>query len=226
MEIAFVEKQSRIPQYLIDDAFRVGDFIETAGTKGIVEKISLRSVKLRHPRGMVFTIPYGDMGSIQNFSRDYIITKLDIRVRYDADIEKIRKLVKKIYKDLKNHEEIGPVLLGKIKSQGVKYMDDSAMVVRIKFTTIPGEQFIVRREVYKRIQESFRANGIEFAHKNVTVYLPPGPSEAGRQGATADRVGSSRTDQGRSSAEMIKAGAAAALEEPDLQSQNPSTAKQ
>ncbi len=159
--------------FLIDDAFRVGDFIEAAGTRGMVEYISLRSVKLRHPRGMVFTIPFGDMGAVQNFSRDYIITKLDVRVRYDADIDIIRKLIKRINLALQDHEEIGPKLLGKIKSQGVREMDDSAMIVRIKFKTPPGEQFIVRREVYKLIQESFKKHGIEFAYRNVTVYLPP-----------------------------------------------------
>ena len=159
--------------FLIDDAFRVGDYIETGGTKGMVEQISLRSVKLRHPRGMVFTIPFGDMGAVQNFSRDYIITKLDIRVRYDADIEKIRKIVKSIGKELEQNEEIGPVLLNPIKSQGIREMDDSAMILRVKFKTPPGEQFVVRREVYRRIQESFREHGIEFAHRNVTVYFPP-----------------------------------------------------
>jgi len=74
--------------------------------------------------------------------------------------------------------ERGPNLLDKIKSQGVKELDDSAMIMRLKFKTIPGEQFVIRREVFRMIQESFRENGIEFAHRNVTVYLPPG-EEAG-----------------------------------------------
>lgn len=52
-------------------------------------------------------------------------------------------------------------------------MDDSAMIIRVKFMTIPGEQFVLRREIYKMIQEEFRANDIDFAHRNVTVYLPP-----------------------------------------------------
>jgi hypothetical protein len=67
---------------------------------------------------------------------------------------------------------MGPVMLDKIKSQGVRELDDSAMIMRVKFKTIPGEQFVVRREVYRRLQEDFAANGIEFAHRNVTVYLP------------------------------------------------------
>lgn len=174
--------------FLIDDAFRVGDYIETSGVKGMVQQISLRSIKVRHPRGMLFTIPYGDMGSIQNFSRDYIITKLDLRVRYDADIDKIRKIIKKIWKEIKKDDELSSVLLGKIKSQGVREMDDSAMILRVKFKTIPGEQFMIRRVVFQRIQEKFRENNIEFAHRNVTVYLPPGSennSEAVKAGAAA-----------------------------------------
>ena len=47
------------------------------------------------------------------------------------------------------------------------------MILRVKFKTKPGDQFVLRREVYRRIQERFRAQGIEFAHRNVTVYLPP-----------------------------------------------------
>jgi len=94
-------------------------------------------------------------------------------VRYDTDVDKVRKIVKKINKVIMKDEEMAPVMLGKLKSQGVREMDDSAMVMRVKFKTIPGEQFVVRREVFRMMQESFRENGIEFAHRNVTVYLPP-----------------------------------------------------
>jgi len=160
--------------FLIDDAFRVGDYIETGGLKGSVEHISLRSLRLRSPRGPVHTIPFGSMGTVTNNSRDYIISKLDFRVRYDTDVDKVRKIIKKINKKIIKDEEMGPVMLDKIKSQGVRELDDSAMIMRVKFKTIPGEQFVIRREVFRMMQEAFSKNGIEFAHRNVTVYLPPG----------------------------------------------------
>ena len=69
---------------------------------------------------------------------------------------------------------MGPNLLDKVKSQGVRELDDSAMIMRVKFKTIPGEQFVIRREVFRMIQEMFAQHGIEFAHRNVTVYMPPG----------------------------------------------------
>ena len=159
--------------FLIDDAFRVGDYVDTGNVKGTVEQISLRSLRLRHHRGMVHTIPFGELSVVTNFSRDYIIMKLEFRVRYDTNVDKVRKIIKKINKEISADPEMGPSLLDKIKSQGVKALDDSAMIMRVKFKTIPGEQFLIRREVFQRMQEAFRKEGIEFAHRNVTVYLPP-----------------------------------------------------
>ncbi len=159
--------------FLVDDAFRVGDYIDIGTAKGTVDHISLRSVRLRHHLGMVQTIPFGKIDTVTNYSRDYIITKIDIRIRYDANIDKVRKLIKKIYYDIMADEIFGPKLIGKLKSQGIKQMDDSAMIIRIKFTTPPGEQFILRREIYRRIQDAFAKNNIEFAHRNVTVHMPP-----------------------------------------------------
>jgi moderate conductance mechanosensitive channel len=159
--------------FLIDDAFRVGDYVETGGAKGSVQQISLRSMKLRHPRGQVFTIPFGDIKTVTNFSRDYIITKLDFRVRYDADLEKIRKIIKKVNKEIMQDEEVKRVMLSDIKSQGIREIQDSAMILRVKFKTIPGEQFPIQRQVFHLVQKAFKESGIEFAHRNVTVYLPP-----------------------------------------------------
>jgi small-conductance mechanosensitive channel len=163
--------------FLIDDAFRVGDFIESGGTKGMVEHISLRSLRLRNPRGPIHTIPFGSMGTVTNNSRDYIISKLDFRVRYDTNVDSVRKIIKQINKKIMKDEEMGPVMLGKLKSQGVRELDDSAMVMRVKFKTVPGEQFVIKREVFRMMQEAFREKGIEFAHRNVTVYLPPGEAD-------------------------------------------------
>ncbi len=175
--------------FLMDDAFRVGDFVDTGSSQGTVEHISLRSLRIRHPRGMVHTIPFGDIPAVTNYSRDYIITKLDFRVPFDTDIDKIRKIVKGIYNDILADEELGPKLLGKMKSQGVRELDDSALIMRIKFKSIPGEQFVLRREVYRRLQEAFHENGLQFASRKVMVEMPKEdratPSNKNSDGAAA-----------------------------------------
>jgi small-conductance mechanosensitive channel len=195
--------------FLMDDAFRVGDYIETGGMRGTVEQISVRSLRLRHHRGTLITVPFGDMQSVQNFSRDYVIMKLEFRVSYDTDVEKVRKIIKRINNEIQEDEELSKALMDKIKSQGVREMDDSAMIMRVKFMSIPGEQFVLRREVFRRIQEEFKKNGIQFAHRNVTVYLPQEESsaETEKEGAGKDTPPSGAQDKKT----MEQAAAAAAL---------------
>ncbi|MCP5082285.1 MAG: mechanosensitive ion channel family protein [Alphaproteobacteria bacterium] len=157
--------------FLMDDAFRKGEYIDLGEVKGTVEKISIRSFQLRHHNGPLNTVPFGEIRFLKNFSRDWVMMKLKLRVTYDTDVEKVRKLVKKLGQELLEHPEIGPMFLQPLKSQGVYAMEDSAMIIRVKFMTKPGDQFMTRKFVYARIQELFEQNGIKFAHRQVTVRI-------------------------------------------------------
>ncbi|MGI9513034.1 MAG: mechanosensitive ion channel domain-containing protein, partial [Anderseniella sp.] len=157
--------------FLVDDAFRKGEYIDIGSAKGTVEKISIRSMQLRHHNGPLNTIPFGEIKQLTNFSRDWVMMKLPLRLTYDTDIERVRKLVKKLGIELLDHPEIGDKFMQPLKSQGVKQMDDSAMIVRVKFMTKPGDQFDVRKVVYQRIRELFEEHGIHFAHREVTVRI-------------------------------------------------------
>lgn len=157
--------------FLLDDAFRIGEYIDVGSVKGSVEKISLRSMQLRHHRGALHTIPFGEIKYLTNYSRDWVMMKLPLRVNYDTDVEKVRKLVKDLGKALMAHPEVGHMFVQPLKSQGVFKMEDSAMIIRIKFMTKPGEQFMTRKVVYAEIQKLFEENDIKFAHQRVTVHV-------------------------------------------------------
>jgi len=68
--------------------------------------------------------------------------------------------------------EHAEVLINPFKSQGAANVTDVGIVVRGKFTTVPGGQWQIRKEVYARVQKAFEENGIEFARKEVRVQLP------------------------------------------------------
>ena len=157
--------------FLMDDAFRRGEYVEIENIKGTVEKISIRSFQLRHHLGALHTIPFGEIKQLTNYSRDWVLMKLPLRVTYDTDTEKVRKLVKKLGQELLNHPQVGHTFMQPLKSQGVYKMEDSAMIIRVKFMTKPGEQFVTRKVVYESIQDLFAREGIHFAHKEVTVRL-------------------------------------------------------
>ncbi|WP_103225310.1 mechanosensitive ion channel family protein [Roseibium marinum] len=172
--------------YLIDDAFRKGEYIDIGSAKGVVEKISIRSMQLRHHRGALTTIPFGEIQQVENFSRDWAVMKLAFRVTYDTDVEKMRKIIKNFGQELLDDEYFGPMFLAPLKSQGIMSMEDSAMIARVKFTTKPGKQFELRKVVYAGLRDLFEENGIKFAHRQVTVRVAGAEDEHGH--VSADTV--------------------------------------
>jgi small-conductance mechanosensitive channel len=158
--------------FLMDDAFRMGEFINTGGAQGTIEKISIRSMQLRGTKGAVHVVPYGQISNLTNLSRDWVIMKLKFTIPFDTDQEKVRKIFKKIGQEIMEMDEYKDDMLAPFKGQGVADVDDVGIVVRGKFTTKPGKQFGVRREIYKRVQKAFEENGIQFARKEVRVQLP------------------------------------------------------
>ncbi len=164
--------------FLADDAFRLGEYIDVGVAKGMVERISVRSFRLRHHNGPINTIPFGEVQKVTNYSRDWVMMKLQMRVPSDTDLEKLRKIVKKVGQQMMEEPEFSANLLQPVKSQGVYRMDDDgAFVIRVKFMSKPGEQFVLRREVFRRVQEAFAENGIHFAPKRVMVDAGPDTSD-------------------------------------------------
>jgi len=163
--------------FLFDDAFRKGEYIELGEIRGTVEKISLRSFQLRHHNGPLHTIPFGEIKQLTNYSRDWVMMKLPLRLTYETDVERVRKLIKKLGQQLLDHPEVGHLFLQPLKSQGVYRMEDSAMIIRVKFMTKPGDQFVTRKVVYAAIRDLFESEDIKFANKEVTVRLAEEPAE-------------------------------------------------
>ena len=155
--------------FLIDDAFRQGEYIDLGTVKGSVEKIRARSLQLRHHRGALNTIPFGEISTIQNYSRDWAIMKLKFRLPFDTDLEKVRKLLKKTGQQLLEHPEVGEDFIQPFKSQGVVEVDDYGLIISTKFMCHPGRQYLIRRYAYAAVQTAFAENGISFSRPEIRV---------------------------------------------------------
>nr|MDJ0958916.1 mechanosensitive ion channel [Arenicellales bacterium] len=170
-------------------------------TKGTVEKISVRSLRLRHHNGPLHTVPFGEIQTLTNWSRDWAIMKFEIRVPFETDVDVVRRIIKKVGIAMMEDEELAPLMLEPLKSQGVNRMDDSSFIIRCKFTSIPGQQFYIRRVAYQRIQAAFEEKGIKFAPRRVIVETtgPVTPETAAAAGAAAAALDAPGTkqDQGK-----------------------------
>ena len=109
--------------FLSEDAFRIGEYIQVGTTRGTVEGIAIRSVRLRHHRGPVHTLPFGEIKQLTNYSRDWIIMKLEFLLAFGTDLQKVKRLVKKVGEELSEDPNLGPALLDRVKSQGVRRME-------------------------------------------------------------------------------------------------------
>jgi len=161
--------------YLADDAFRVGEYVESGtNIKGTVERITLRSVALRHHNGPLHFVPYGVLGAVRNASRDWVIDKFNIPLPIDADSEKIRKMIKKIGEEMKEDPVLGPLMLEPLKGKLYR-IDPGVKIFRCKFRSPPGKQFDVRAGALKRIESALKKMGVPFADSKQIAILQGAP---------------------------------------------------
>jgi small-conductance mechanosensitive channel len=158
--------------FLAEDAFRIGEYIESgSSTKGTVERITLRTVALRHHNGPLHFVPYGALGTVRNTSRDWVVEKFNLPLPIDADSEKIRKLIKKVGEEMVADPELGPLILEPLKGKLYR-VDPGVKIFRCKFRTAPGRQFDLRAQAYKRIEAALAKLGVGFADGKQTVVIP------------------------------------------------------
>ena len=186
--------------FLMDDAFRLGEYIEIGDAKGRVEKINVRSVFLRHHRGALNILPYGEIKRLRNTSRDWQVHVMEFRLTYDTSMVQVKKIIKQIGEELAADEDYAADILQPLKSAGVLAAEDSAIVVRAKFTARPtNNAWVVRRVAYDKIIKAFRTSGIKFAHRQVTVNVPAGDAEvaAAAAGAAAAAIETAGRESGK-----------------------------
>ena len=168
--------------YMLDDAFRVGEYIQSGNYKGTVEGFSIRSVRLRHQRGPVFTVPFSLLGALENMSRDWVIDKITLNVTYDTDLDLVRKPIKQVGLELAAEPEFASLIIEPLKVRGTDAFGDFAIQLRAKMMTLPGELFVVHRAAFARIKKAFDANIIKFAFPTVQL---AGKTEPRSAAATA-----------------------------------------
>ena len=149
--------------YLADDAFRVGEYVHCGQAEGTVEGFTMRSIRLRHPNGQIQVIPFGDLGQVSNFSRDWSAVKFNLRFARDTDLEKLREATKKIGGDLMAEPDLKAEILEPLKIHSVAEVADNALVVRFKLKTRPGNTGAVQDRAVRRMLKDMPELGVAFA---------------------------------------------------------------
>lgn len=149
--------------FLAEDSFRVGEYIESGKSMGTVEGFTLRSIRLRHQDGQIFTVPFGQIGEITNYSRDWSTVNFTMSLDRDTDLDEVRAVTRKVAAELK--AEYKDRLLDPLQVQGVKDVTENSIVVQFKFTALPLDPAEIERTARIRLLKAFTEEGIGMSRR-------------------------------------------------------------
>lgn len=156
---------------LAEDQFAVGDVVRVSDKAGVVEDITIRTIRLRDLSGNVHIIPFSSVTTVENMTKDYSRYVFDIGVAYREDVDEVIEVLKAIGAEMQEDEEYGTLILEPLEILGLDSFGDSAVVIRARFTTKPIKQWQVGREFNKRMKRKFDELGIEIPFPHQTVYF-------------------------------------------------------
>ncbi len=146
---------------LIEDQYGVGDIVDVGEASGVVERVTLRSTRLRDVDGTVWHVPNGEIKRVGNKSQDWARALLDVLVTYDSDIALAQAEVARVAAELVQDPAYADLVLGEPEVWGVERVGPEGLAIRLVVKTKPAEQWTIARALRARIKEAFDAAGIQ-----------------------------------------------------------------
>jgi small-conductance mechanosensitive channel len=156
---------------LLENQVRVDDVAIINGTGGLVEAINLRTIVLRGLDGTVHVFPNGSINTLSNMTHSYSYYLFDIGVAYKEDTDRVVEVLKSIADELMREEEYKSIILEPLEVLGVDKFADSAVIIKVRIKTVPVKQWLVGREMNRRIKKRFDEEGIEIPFPHVSMYF-------------------------------------------------------
>jgi len=163
---------------ILEDQYGVGDAVDAGEASGIVEEVGLRTTRLRSVDGTVWYIRNGEILRIGNMSQGWSRALLDISVAYDTDTDKATRVIKQVADGVWQDEELGKLVLEEPEVWGVENLGVDGMAIRLVVKTAPLEQWVIARELRRRIKSAFAAEGIEIPFPQRSLWLRTAPDAA------------------------------------------------
>lgn len=177
---------------LFEETLDVGDVVTAGGHTGVVEGLTLRTIRMRDLHGNVHTVPFSAVDTVVNMTKDFSHAMLEVGVAYREDTDAVVAVLCDICEEMRADGDWAPAILEPLEVLGLDRFEDSAVIVRVRIKTPPGKQWSVAREFNRRMKRRFDELGIEIPFPHRTIYF--GEDKAG--GAPPARVRVQPADSG------------------------------
>ena len=167
---------------LAEDQYRRGDVIRVADVTGTVEEITLRRTILRDEDGVVHSVPNGSITVVSNYTRDFAVVNVPVRVAYGEDLSRVRAVVDRVAAEIAADQQLAAALMEKPAVKAVESVGEQGVTVTVSARARPGARWLVANELRRRLAEAFLAEEI---HVPFPVYRPgaePPPEPGGAPG--------------------------------------------
>ena len=146
---------------LVEDQLAVGDIVDVGKDHaGVVEAITIRTIRLRDQAGTVHTVPFSEVASVKNLTRDFAYAVARIAVSYGEDIDRVVEILREVSAELMADETLRPLILDPFDYQGVDTLDSGAAILLLRIRTLPSKQFVVGRAFNRLVKIAFDKHGV------------------------------------------------------------------
>lgn len=160
---------------LFEDTVAVGDVADISGHVGVVESLSIRSLRLRDGSGAVHTVPFSSVTTIINLTKGHSYAVLDLRVRHTEDTDRVTEIMRQVGDELYQDPAFEYSILEHIEMQGLDVFSDTAVKVLARIRTRAGHQWSVQREFNRRIKKAMEGAGIPLSIPSLNASVDPKP---------------------------------------------------
>ena len=164
---------------LMEDQIAIGDVVDVGRDRvGVVEAITVRTIRLRDQAGAVYTIPFSEVTTVKNLTRDFAYVVARIAISYSEDIDRVVEILRQVSEELMADEELRPLILDPFDYQGVDTLDAASVVLLVRIRTVPAKQAVVGRAFNRLVKMAFDEHGIASRDPTQIVILgTPAASE-------------------------------------------------
>ena len=162
---------------ILENQYRVGDWVMVADISGLVEEVHLRKTVLRDFDGTVHHVPNGEIRVASNYTRKFSRINLNISVAYDTDLDHAMDVINRVGDELAEDERWGKLIKGAPHALRVNNLGDSGIDIKIVGNVNPMQQWAVMGELRLRLKKAFDAEGIEIPWPHTKVYFGNSPEQ-------------------------------------------------
>jgi small conductance mechanosensitive channel len=160
---------------LAEDQYRQGDVVKIADVTGMVEGITIRRTIIRDTDGVVHSVPNGSITVVSNFTRDFAVVNVPVRVAYGEDLARVESVVSVVGREVANSPRFNGSVVDMPRVTAVESVEEGAVALTVTTRTQPAVRWDIAAELRRRLADAFVAQGIQVPFASVQPESPDAP---------------------------------------------------